>query len=104
MNACARDRLLLILAERAASLHALPAGDRPQFIAAYVNEWRSALSSEYGGETVRVTTERIPRGTRADRDRRILAADGEPARTVAEREHVSLRHVLYVRRAAQQPA
>jgi hypothetical protein len=101
---CARDRLLHILAERAASLHGLPAADRPEFIAAYVSEWRSALALEYAGETVRVTTERIPRETRADRDRRILASAGQPARAVAEREHVSLRHVLYVRRAAQKPA
>lgn len=104
MNACARDRLLLILAERAASVHGLAEPDRTPFVATYVTEWRLALSAEYSGETVRVTTERVPRETRADRDKRILAAVGQPASVVAQREHVSQRHVLNVRRAAQKPA
>lgn len=95
---CARDRLLEILAESAARLRPVPVAERRTFIEQHVATWRRVLAAEYGGETVRVTTEKLPREERAARDARILAARGSgvTARDVAQRERVSLRLVRMV--------
>ena len=95
---CARDRLLEILATRTAEMRAVPPDQRRLFVSEHVLVWRQALSVEYAGETVRVTTERVTRTDRAARDARILAAKaaGETARATAQRERVSLRLVRMV--------
>ena len=102
---CARDRLLVILAERAASVHGLADADRPQFVATCVSEWRSALWDAYAGEEVRFGLRRPP-NTREARNARILAAiaGGCPAAAVARRENVSIRLVQVIRQRAQVPA
>jgi hypothetical protein len=88
---CNRDRLLTILAERTADLRATPPAERHRFVTQHVSEWRLALSQAYAGETVRVTTERITRDTRAARNSRIVAAlaSGQAVAAVARAEGVS---------------
>jgi len=99
MSACARDRLLRILAERSAMRLAIPVEDRPQFIVTHVSEWRAALSDEYGGEAVRLTTEKVPRETRFARNQRIVDAlhAGQATKDIAKREHVSVALVKLIR-------
>ena len=73
----------------------------------HITAWRDALSTEYRGETVRVTTEVIPRETRRARDLLILAAltSGKPARQIAQQHAVSQRYVRLLKaRNVQNPA
>lgn len=100
---CARDRLLEILAERSAMRLAIPASERPMFIVTHVSEWRAALSAEYGGEPVRITTQKVPRETRAARNQRIVESlqAGQPAKEIAQRERVSVAMVKQIRAKAK---
>ena len=102
---CARDRLLQILAERAADMRTTSPADRQRFVSEHVSEWRMALAQEYAGESVRisVTTEKRLLSNRSERNRRIvqMAERGVPTRSIAEREGVSLRLVQMLVRQAQ---
>ena len=102
---CARDRLLEILATRAAEMRGVPPDQRKVFVSEHVSEWRRTLAREYAGETVRVqvTTERRLLENRAERDQRIvtLARQGVPTRSIAERLRVSMRLVQIVVQRAQ---
>lgn len=102
---CARDRLLVILAERAADMRGTPAIERRSVVDEYVAQWRDALYEAYAGEEVRFGLRRTP-DSREARNRRILAAiaAGCPAVTVARRENVSVRLVQVIRQRAQVPA
>ena len=102
---CARDRLLEILATKAAEMRGVPPSERRLFVNEHVTEWRRTLAREYAGETVRVqvTTEKRLPETRRQRDERIvsLSRQGLPTRGIAERLRVSIRLVQVVLQKAQ---
>jgi DNA-binding NarL/FixJ family response regulator len=101
---CARDRLLEILATRAAEMRGVPPAERRLFVTEHVSEWRRTLAREYAGDTVRlrVTTEKRLLDNRHQRDQQIvrLAHEGVPTRSIAERLGVSMRLVQLVVRKA----
>lgn len=99
---CARDRLLLILAERAAEVHGLAEPDRTPFVQTCIAKWQSDLYDAYAGDTVRFAVSAVSRESRDARDRRIVAAlcAGQTPRSVAQRERVSTRLVQIVRARA----
>ena len=102
---CARDRMLMILATRTLDVQAAKPEDRVGLIDHYITAWREALSREYAGEGIRVTTERVTRETRRVRNDRISEAlkRGESNSAIASREHVSTGLVKLIKRG-QKPA
>ena len=94
-----RDQFLRMLAERAVDRLSIPSENRRAAVDNLVCCWEGVLSVAYRGETVELTTCKVPRETRAARNERILAAleAGESTVAVAAREGVSPRLVRWLR-------